>query len=65
MPYAWKHNPASFLATEVTAVFSRRHLQKDSTQGMQWAYFQGFAPPETLAEYAVATRKGCDKPLKI
>jgi hypothetical protein len=43
----------------------RRHLQKDSTQGLQWAYFQGFAPPEHLAEFPVATRKRFAKPLKI
>jgi hypothetical protein len=43
----------------------RRHLKKNSTQGLQWAYFQGFAPPEPLAEYAVATRKRFAKPLKI
>ncbi len=43
----------------------RRHLKKDSTQGLQWAYFQGFTPPEPLAEYAVATRKRFAKPLKI
>jgi len=34
-------------------------------QGLQWAYFQGFTPPEPLAEYAVATRKRFAKPLKI
>jgi len=43
----------------------RRHLKKDSTQGLQWAYFQGFAPPEPLAEFPVATRKRSAKPLKI
>jgi hypothetical protein len=43
----------------------RRHLKKDSTQGLQWAYLQGFAPPEPLAEYALATRKRFAKHLKI
>jgi len=32
---------------------------------MQWSYFQGFAPPEPLAKYAVAIRKRFAKPLKI
>jgi hypothetical protein len=39
--------------------------EKDSTLGLQWAYFQGFAPPEPLAEYVLATRKRFAKPLKI
>jgi hypothetical protein len=32
---------------------------------MQWACFQGFAPPEPLVEYVLATRKRFAKPLKI
>jgi hypothetical protein len=32
---------------------------------MQWACFQGFAPPGPLAECTVANRKGFAKPLKI
>jgi len=43
----------------------RRHLKKNSTQGLQWADFQGFALPESLAEFPVATRKRSAKPLKI
>jgi len=43
----------------------RRHLKKNSTQGLQWSYFQGFAPPDPLAAYAVVTRKRFAKPLKI
>jgi len=39
--------------------------KKDSTQSPQWAYFQGFAPPEPLAEFPVATKNVCAKPLKI
>jgi len=39
--------------------------KKDSTQGTQWAYFQGFAPPEPLAEFPVAHKKRFAKPLKI
>jgi hypothetical protein len=45
--------------------FSRRHLQKDPTQGMQWAYFQGFAPPRHHVECTVVNRKRFAKPLKI
>jgi hypothetical protein len=43
----------------------RRHLKKDSTQSLQWSYFQGFALPDPLAEYTVGTRKTLAKPLKI
>jgi hypothetical protein len=32
---------------------------------MQWADFQGFAPPGPLAECTVANRKGFAKPLKM
>jgi len=32
---------------------------------MQWAYFQGFAPPEPLAEFPVDMKNVCAKPLKI
>jgi len=32
---------------------------------MQWACFQGFAPPGPLAESTVANRKEFAKPLKI
>jgi len=39
--------------------------EKDSTQGVQWAYFYGFAPPEHHVECAVANRKRFAKPLKI
>jgi hypothetical protein len=39
--------------------------EKDSTPGLQWAYFQGFVPPEPLAEFPIATRKRFAKPLKI
>jgi len=59
-PYSTKyHDLRSGLFLE------RRHLKKNSTQGLQWAYFQGFAPPEPLAEYPLATRKRFAKPLKI
>jgi hypothetical protein len=39
--------------------------KKDSTQSPQCSYFQGFAPPEPLAEFPVATNNVCAKPLKI
>jgi len=32
---------------------------------LQWACFQGFAPPEPLAEFPVDTSKRFAKPLKI
>jgi hypothetical protein len=32
---------------------------------MQWADFQGFAPPGPLPECTVANRKGFAKPLKM
>jgi len=32
---------------------------------MQWADFQGFAPPGPLAGCAVANRKGFTEPLKM
>jgi hypothetical protein len=45
--------------------FSRGHLKKNSTHGLQWADFQGFAPSGPLAECTVANRKRFAKPLKI
>jgi hypothetical protein len=42
-----------------------RISEKDSTQGVQWAYFQGVAPPGHHVECTVANRRRFAKPLKI
>jgi hypothetical protein len=61
------HGPYSTIYHHVRSrlFLERRHLKKNSTQGLQWAYFQGFALPEPLAECTVGTRKRFAKPLKI
>jgi len=65
MTYTPQKKHALLLAPRSRLLLERRHLQKNPTQGLQWSYFQGFAPPEPLAEFPVATRKRFAKPLKI